>query len=209
MSSVKITELDNFGRGITKIDNKICFVDKALPLEECEIEITNEKKSYSEARIKKVIEESKYRIMPICPYYKTCGGCHLMHYDRQSELIYKEEKVYNLIKKIGKLDNVRIKDIAYGNELFYRNKITFHVKNSRIGLFIEKTNDIVEIDECLLVNSIINNIIKKIKDYVKNNPSKLEEIIIKSSSLKETMIVLKGKVNEEEFIKNMSDITSI
>lgn len=207
--SVKITELDNFGRGITKLDNKICFVDKALPLEECEIEIISEKKKFIEAKNIKTIQESKYRILPICPYYDICGGCHLMHYDRQSELIYKEEKVYDLMKKIGKLANVRIKDIAYGNELFYRNKITLHVEKNKLGLYTEKTHHIVEIDECLLASPIINDIIKRIKDYLLKNKTDLKEITIKTSSLKETMLVLKGSIDKENFIKAFSDITSI
>ena len=208
MDKYKITELDNFGRGITKVNDKICFVDKALPTEVCEIEITNEKKNYLEAKAN-IIEESKYRILPICPYYKKCGGCHLMHYDRQSELIYKEEKVYNLMKKIGKIDNVRIKDIAYGNELFYRNKLTLHVKNNKIGLYQEKTHDINEIDECLITNQDINDIYLRIKEYLVNNKSNLEEVVIRNTTLNETMISLKGTINIENFKSNFSDITSI
>ena len=38
-----IEKLDNFGRGITYINDKICFVDNALPNEKVEIEITKEK----------------------------------------------------------------------------------------------------------------------------------------------------------------------
>ena len=87
----KIERLDSYARGITKIDNKICFVDNALPLEECEIEIIKENKKYLEAKNKKIIKESDYRIMPLCPYYYICGGCHTMHMDRKSELIFKED----------------------------------------------------------------------------------------------------------------------
>ena len=41
---VKIEKLDNFGRGIAYLDNKICFVEKALPGEVVEITITKEKR---------------------------------------------------------------------------------------------------------------------------------------------------------------------
>ena len=46
---VKIEKLDNFGRGITYIDETICFVENALEDEVVEIEITKEKKKYKEA----------------------------------------------------------------------------------------------------------------------------------------------------------------
>ena len=208
MEKVKITDLDNFGRGITRVNDKICFVDKALQMEICEIEIINEKKNYIEATAN-ILEESKYRILPICPYYQKCGGCHLMHYDRQSELIYKEEKVYNLIKKIGKLDNVRIKDIAYNNELFYRNKLTLHINKNKIGLYEEKTHNIISINECLITKKEINDIYLKLKEYLKNNKSDLEEVIIRNTTLNETMLSLKGKIDKDSFLKSFSDVTSI
>ena len=43
---VVIKKLDHFGRGITYINDKICFVDFALPEEIVDIEITKEKKKY-------------------------------------------------------------------------------------------------------------------------------------------------------------------
>ena len=36
---VEVLKLDNFGRGITYINNKICFIENALPKEVVEIEM--------------------------------------------------------------------------------------------------------------------------------------------------------------------------
>ena len=110
---VVIKDLDTFSRGVTKIDNKVCFVENALPSEEVEIEITNEKKNYIEAVATDIIKESNYRILPICPYYLKCGGCHLMHLDRKGELLYKEEKVADTLSKFAGLKDINIKDIIY------------------------------------------------------------------------------------------------
>ena len=52
---VTIEKLDNFGRGITYINDKIVFVENALPDETVEIEIINEKKKYLEADRKSVV----------------------------------------------------------------------------------------------------------------------------------------------------------
>ena len=59
---VKIDRLDNFGRGITYINNKICFVDNALPNEIVEIEIIKEKSKYIEAKVINYIKKSNKRI---------------------------------------------------------------------------------------------------------------------------------------------------
>ena len=50
---VRIEKLDNYGRGITYLDGKICFVEKALPNETVEIKIIKETNKYLEA----IVEE--------------------------------------------------------------------------------------------------------------------------------------------------------
>ena len=90
---VTILKQDHFGRGITKLDNLLIFVDKALPSEKCKIEIINQKKNYYEASIKEIIVKSKDRVIPDCPYYNDCGGCHIMHQQRVEQLKFKENKV--------------------------------------------------------------------------------------------------------------------
>ena len=204
---VKIEKLDSYARGITRINDKICFVENALPLEECEIEITNETKKYLEAKNINLIKEFNYRIMPLCPYYSICGGCHTMHMDRKEELIFKEEKVSDLLNKFSRLDNINLKDIVYGNEFYYRNKITLHIKDKKIGLYKEKTNEVIEITECLITNHKINNIIKRLKDNI-SLLDKGTEIIIKTTSQDETMLIINGKANKE-IINSFKDIDSI
>ena len=69
---IKIETLDHQGRGIAKLDNKVVFVENALPDEIVDINILKEKKQYIEASVKKYIEKSKSRIDNVCPYYDSC-----------------------------------------------------------------------------------------------------------------------------------------
>ena len=59
---LEITSLDHNGKGISKLNDKIVFVENALPSEIVEIKITKEKKNYIEAETSKIIKESKDRI---------------------------------------------------------------------------------------------------------------------------------------------------
>ncbi len=205
---VTIDRFDSYGRGITKVNEKICFVENALPKEECEIKILDEKKNYIEAESTNIINESNYRILPICPYYNICGGCHLMHLDRKSELLFKEEKVSDLLNKFSDI-KMDVNDILYNNEYFYRNKLTLHVKNNKVGLYKKNSNDLIEIDECIICEQKINDLIPKIKEYLNNNKSSLEEIVIKKSSLDETMIIFKGKTDINSLKETFKDINSV
>ena len=180
---VKIEKLDNFGNGISHIDNKIVFVKRALPGEIVDIEIYKEKKDLAFAKIVNIIEPSKDRKKPICPYYDRCGGCDFLHTTDEVEKEFKINKAKYLFNRC---------DNYYETEnLNYRNKIVLHSKNGRYGLYQEETNDLVEIDYCYIVDYKINEIIKSLK---KDNIWGDFDITIRNFD-GDILLFLDGKIN--------------
>lgn len=207
---VSIFKQDHFGRGITKLDNLLVFVDKALPFEKCKIEIINKKKNYCEAIIKAMILPSKDRVIPDCPYYNSCGGCHIMHQQRVEQLKFKENKVKELLERFTNLKDIKVKPIIYDKQFYYRNKIILHSKNNKLGFYQEKTHDIVEINTCMITTQEINEVYHKILNYLKEFPNnKVEEIMIRSNYKKEIMIVIDGKIDKNNFISYFNETSSI
>lgn len=195
---VKIEKLDNFGRGITYINNKICFVENALIDEIVEIEIIKENKKVIEAKTTKIIKESDSRIKSICPYNDICGGCNFNHLKYEEEIKFKTNKLKDLISKFTNIDKELVTDTTSLQENNYRNKITLHGKNNKLGLYKSSTNEIIEIDKCLLVNNKINKIISILKDINKN----IEEVVIKTSNNEEEVLVdIKGEVKDLKPLK--------
>lgn len=155
---VKIENINHQGLGITRVNGKVTFVENALPGEVIDIILTNEKKNYNLAKIQKIIQKSSYRIDPICPYFNECGGCDFGHVNYETELKYKKEKVENILKKYAHIDvNIEItpSDKVYN----YRNKITLHKQNEKIGLVKKNSSEVIEIKECKLVDEKINEIL--------------------------------------------------
>ena len=171
-----IEKLDHQGRGIAFIDGKITFVENALPGEELEIQITNEKKKFKEAIVKKRITISNDRIEPKCPYYNECGGCNLLHLNYKNQLNYKENKIKDILKRYADIDYVE-KIIPSEENFNYRNKVTLKV-DKRLGYFKRKSNDIVYINECKLVQKNINKIIKDLNEI--NEFNNVYEVIIRN-----------------------------
>ena len=167
---VDVIKFDHFGRGIGKINNKVVFIDKALPQEIVELKITKEKKNYIEGKTINVIKENKDRVKPLCPYYDKCGGCSFLHTTYNLEKEFKLNKGNELL---GKIDN-----FYETKELNYRNKVTLHVVDNKLGFYEEKSNNIVSIDYCYLLNDKLNTVIK---DLQKVDLSKVEKIIIKTN----------------------------
>ncbi len=159
---LKIDKLDHYGRGITKLDNKTVFVENALPDEIVEIKINKEKKNYIEASVLKYIKKANKRIDTECPYYNFCGGCNIMHLSYEDQLKFKQDKIENIINKYLKT-KVKINNIIPSNKNeFYRNKVTFQVKEN-IGFYKNNTYDIINIDNCIISNKLINDSIKYLK----------------------------------------------
>ena len=155
---VKIESLNHQGLGITRVNDKVTFVEQALPGETVDIKVTEEKKKYNLAKIQTIIEKNPDRIEPICPYYEECGGCDFGHVNYETELKYKKEKVENILKKYAHIDvNIEItpSDKVYN----YRNKITLHKQNEKIGLVKKNSSEVIEIKECKLVDEKINEIL--------------------------------------------------
>ena len=192
---VEIIKLDHLGRGIGKLDGKIIFIPNALPNEILSVKIIKDKKRYYEGIVTEYKKLSNKRIKPLCPYYDTCGGCDLMHLDYNDQLKFKQEKIENIINQYVN-ENIKINKIIESDNIYnYRNKLTIHT-NNKIGLYQKQSNDIIEIDKCLIVDDKINKIIKDLKKYKINT----KEIVIKASD-KETMISYNGNISK---IKDLS-----
>ena len=185
---IKINKFDYFGRGIARNNDKVIFVNKAIPEEIVDIKIIKENKKYDEAMITKVIHASPNRINEICPFYDKCGGCNFLHTNYEVE---KEFKINKAIELFGRCDNF------YETSNFnYRNKVVLHVKDGKLGLFEENSNTLVNIDYCYL---LIDNINKVIRDLNKIDLSKIEKVIIKTYQNR-LMVHFFGEINNIDII---------
>lgn len=186
---MKIERFDDLGRGIGYINNKVTFIDKVVPEDIVEVELTKEKKKYNEAKLIKIIKSSPLRIDAKCPYFSKCGGCQFQNITYENTIKYKKEKIVNIFSKhkISIFPEV-ITNISPYN---YRNKITLKVNNYKIGFYINKTHNLVEINKCLLANPAINKTIPLIKRFNICNG----EVTIRCNQNAEILIVINSNDN--------------
>lgn len=204
--NVKVEKLDNLGRGIARVNNKVFFIENALPEEVVDIEIIKDKKNYSFARRIRLDKKSKYR-REICPYSDFCGGCDLISLEYDKQLEYKQNKIGQLVRRnLG--EDIKINNIIYDKDFAYRNKILLHIMQEKLGFFEQMTNNIVDIDKCLLVNDRINSLISLIRKFIKNN-RELKSVVIRSSSNGDTMLIFSGNVSKELLLESFSMVDVI
>ena len=198
-----IKRLDDFGRGITYINDKITFVSGALDTEDVEINVVEEKKNYNVAETVKVLKQSYERVDNDCKYFPICGGCNLRHFSKDKELEFKSNKVKNILNKFGKVDINTVP--IYSDDFYnYRNKVVLRVVDNKLGLLEENSNNLVEIDECKLLNNKLNEILIKLKDLIKNED--INKIMLRiSNDDKEVMLSIDGNVKNIDKFKEISD----
>ncbi len=192
---VIINDEDDIGNGITRIDNFVVFVPYALKDEKIGIRITKVNKRFATGKIEKIITKSDRRECVKCKSFNECGGCSFLH------LSFLEEKKKK-INFINKLFNTNIKEILTNNEYNYRNKATFHVKDGKVGYYSESTNDLVEFDNCLLLDDRINEVYSILKNI---NLSGISEVVVRTSK-NSVMVIFKGEkedFNYDELINNI------
>lgn len=192
---VTINDEDDIGNGITRIDNFVVFVPYALKDEKIKVKITKINKRFATAKIEEIISKSDRRLCTKCKSFDECGGCSFLH------LSFGEEKKKK-IDFINKLFNTNVNEILTNNEYNYRNKATFHVKNSMIGYYSENTNNLVEFDNCLLLDERINEVYNTLKNIKLDG---ISEVVVRTSK-SSVMVIFRGDKKDfdyDEFINKV------
>ena len=185
---VKIERMDHLGSGIGYINNKIIFVKGALIGETVDVDITKEKRSFYEGKLRSIVVKSSKRIKPFCPYFGLCGGCNLQHLNYLDTLDYKKNRVLNILNRFDLPNPVIIQN---ENNLYYRNKIELKIVNKKIGFYEKNTNKLIEINECKITKKSINKVISLIKSFNLNYAN----IVIRSNYNDEVLIIINSKEN--------------
>ena len=144
--------LDDFGRGIVHLEGKTYFVKDLLPKEEAELETVFSHGRVQEVRLRKRRRESPDRVKPSCPHYPLCGGCQIMHLSYEKQLLYKKEKVQNLLHKFAKIDFPVSPTRGMTEPVRYRNKVQKPIRvvkgKVEIGFYKENSHDLVPALDC-------------------------------------------------------------
>ena len=169
------------GEGIAKIDGFTIFIPNAIKGEKVKIIIVKVLSSHAFGKIIEIINKSPQRTESDCTTYKRCGGCNLRHIKYKETLKIKQNAVQSLVNKTLK-NKIEVKEtVGMENPYNYRNKAQYPIgkdKNGKpvIGVFANRTHEIIPIDKCMIQDEKTEQIAKYIFDFIiKNNISIYDE----------------------------------
>jgi len=236
LEEVRIENIGAEGKSIARVDNVVVFVKDAVPGDVVDLQVFRKKGRYMEARVLKYHSYSDQRTEPFCEHFGVCGGCKWQHlpYDRQ--LHYKEQQVVDAFRHIAGVEIPETMPILASDPITqYRNKLEYTFSNHRWLLDHEKDQEIpfehtnavglhvpgrfdkvVDIQRCFLqgepTNAVRNflreiGLEKKLSFYDhRTNEGLLRNLIIRSSTLGEVMVILSVQFDVPELYEVLDAI---
>ncbi|WP_445710874.1 23S rRNA (uracil(1939)-C(5))-methyltransferase RlmD [Flavobacterium sp.] len=227
--NVKVLDAGAKGVSVAKApDGKVIFIPNVVPGDVVDVQTMKKRKAYYEGKATTIHEFSTDRVEVVCDHFGACGGCKWqnMHYDKQ--LFYKNQEVYNNLKRIGKIEMPDFEPIL-GSEkqFFYRNKMEFGFSNARwmtdeeiksgvefehknaLGFHIPRMWDkILDIEKCHLQQDPSNAIRNEVKKFAVENGLEffnpraheglLRTLMIRTASTGEIMVLIQFFKEEKE-----------
>lgn len=171
---VEIIDNGYEGEGIAKIDNFTIFIPGTIKGEIVKILILKVLSSHAFGKTIGIIKESEQRQKTDCETYKRCGGCNLRHIKYKDTLTMKQNAVQNLVNKTLK-NKIKVQEtVGMENPLYYRNKAQYPLGINKkgepvIGVFANRTHEIIPMEKCLIQNPKSEQIAKFILNFIKEN----------------------------------------
>jgi 23S rRNA (uracil1939-C5)-methyltransferase len=226
--NVKVLDAGAKGVSVAKApDGKVIFLPNVVPGDVVDVQTMKKRKAYYEGKAIKIHEFSEHRTDVVCEHFGACGGCKWQNMQYSQQLFYKNQEVYNNLKRIGKIELPEFEPIL-GSEkqFFYRNKMEFGFSNARwmtdaeiqsgtefdnknaLGFHIPRMWDkILDIEKCHLQQDPSNEIRNEIKRFAnengltffnaRNHEGLLRTLMIRTASTGELMVLVQFFKNDK------------
>ena len=154
--TLEIVDCGTDGEGIGKADGFTVFVKDAVIGDTVKAKTMKAKKNYGYGRLMEILKPSPYRVEPVCPSARQCGGCQLQAVSYEEQKVFKEKKLRGHLERIGGFHDLPMEPLIGMDEPYhYRNKAQFPVgrnKEGRIitGFYAGRTHAIIENRDCTL-----------------------------------------------------------
>lgn len=221
---------------MAKVNDLVVFVPYVVPGDVVDLQVKRKKNHYAEAVAVKFHEYSPVRAVPFCQHYGVCGGCKWQCLPYTEQIKYKQKQVTDNLTRIGKIELPEISPILGSEKTeFYRNKLEFTFSNKRwlteeevkedvkydqmnaVGFHIPGAFDkVLAIEKCWLQDDISNRIRNAVRDYayehnysffnLRSQEGMLRNLMIRTSSTGELMVLLQCKIVEESEMDLMKQL---
>jgi 23S rRNA (uracil1939-C5)-methyltransferase len=184
MPEALIESLDHEGRGVAHVNEKVIFIEGALPGERVEYESYQRKPRYEQAYATTILRESSQRVTPGCPHFGVCGGCSMQHLAVPAQVAAKQRVLEDALWHIARLKADEIYPPISGPAWGYRYRARFSAwyiakKGGVLVGFHEKRRvHVADMDSCAVVPPATSALLEPLKRLIEgfSQPEKFPQI---------------------------------
>jgi 23S rRNA (uracil1939-C5)-methyltransferase len=155
---------------VARHDGQVIFVPFTAPGETVRAVITEKHKTFARAKLLEVLSASPDRVAPPCPLFTECGGCATQHLAYGAEARIKVGQIESALRRIGKIADPVLRPILTGPEYGYRNRITVHNREGKIGFLATDGRTLVDVKRCLLAAEDVNAKLTHLRSHPRPRP---------------------------------------
>ncbi len=161
---LEIDDIAFGGAGVGRNEGKAVFVRLTAPKEMVKARIVERRKSFDRAELVAVLRKSEHRVEAPCPYFGTCGGCDYQHMNYEFQLELKRKQIKQIFQRIAHMHDVEVAETVGSPKQFeFRNRITVHACNERVGFFQKQSRSIVDVKRCAIATQAVNEKLRKLR----------------------------------------------
>ena len=169
--TVVVDDLDAFGQGVARHNGKTLFVQGALPGEQVEVNLDEDKRQFARGTVKRILTASPQRVEPRCPHYSRCGGCQQQHVPVELQQQSKARALEHMLTKESGFA-VSVNNIIHGQPWGYRRRarlsLSYQPKTQQLQMgFREKaSSELVNITQCPVLRPELEALIKPLHELL-------------------------------------------
>lgn len=164
-----IQDLDYQGLGVAKVEGKTWFVENALPNEQVEAVVIEEKRQFGRAKAVRFKQKSANRQMPSCAIYGRCGGCQMQHISLEMQRAAKQKA---LLQRLQRLQDspIDFQPMIVGRATGYRRRAKLHIGVEKNGVVLgfrqANSQQIVPVSECEMLEPSLSALLPKLQQLL-------------------------------------------
>ena len=169
--TVVVDDLDTFGQGVARHKGKTLFVQGALPGEQVEVNISEDKRQFARGTVTRILTASPQRVTPRCPHYNRCGGCQQQHVPVELQQQTKARALERMLTQESG-QTVTVDDMITGQAWGYRRRarlsLNYQPKTQTLQMgFREKSSsELVNITQCPVLRPELEALIQPLHELL-------------------------------------------
>ncbi len=233
IENVEITGIADKGRAVGRHNEKVVFVEGAVPGDVVDVQVTKRKKGFDIGIVTEFHQKSPDRIEPFCEHFSQCGGCSWQNLAYETQLHHKHQTVKDAMERIAKLEIEEILDPIVPAKVtqYYRNKLEYTFSNRRWLTEEEVKSEeeferralgfhasggyskIIDINHCFLQPNPSNDIRNTLQKFAMDNDISfydirdekglLRNVIMRMATTGDIMVILSCFYNDKEAIEKV------